>query len=79
MHFQVDDIGLFELKTGGIIYLCGVVFFKMDGRIPFAHAIWHLHVVAASRVHYDAVVQYLIHQDQLMVKPPSTSTLSFAS
>ena len=60
MCFQVDDEGLTELKLGGVIYLVGVVFFKLDGRVPFAHAIWHLHVVVASRIHYDAAIRYLV-------------------
>jgi len=66
VYEMVDDFGLDELKLGGVIYLIGVVFFKLDGRIPFAHAIWHLHVVAASKIHYDAVIRYL-------VKPPTSN------
>ena len=59
-NFQVDDNGVAELKQGGAIYLIGVVFFKLDGRLPLAHAIWHLHVVIASMIHYWAVAEYLI-------------------
>jgi len=54
-----DPSGVWELKVGGAIYLVGVVFFKLDGRLPCAHAIWHLHVVAGSYVHYTAVSAYL--------------------
>ncbi len=62
---QTDDTGLSELQQGGAIYLLGVIFFKLDGRLPLAHAIWHLHVVAASTIHYWAVAQYLIGPDSI--------------
>lgn len=67
---QEDDSGLSELQLGGVIYILGVVFFKMDGRIPLAHAIWHLFVVLGSFIHYFAVLNYLIlplgeHKDTL--------------
>ncbi|KAG0725822.1 Monocyte to macrophage differentiation factor 2 [Chionoecetes opilio] len=55
-----DHSGLAELKLGGAIYVMGVVFFKLDGRVPLAHAIWHLFVVLASFIHYYAVLTYLI-------------------
>ena len=53
-----------ELQQGGVIYLLGVVFFKLDGRLPLAHAIWHLHVVIASMIHYHAVDKYLISPEE---------------
>ncbi|XP_063862223.1 monocyte to macrophage differentiation factor 2-like isoform X1 [Scylla paramamosain] len=55
-----DRSGLAELKLGGAIYVLGVVFFKLDGRVPLAHAIWHLFVVLAAFIHYYAVLTYLI-------------------
>lgn len=61
--FQEDPAGLDDLKLGGIIYVVGVVFFKLDGRVAFAHAIWHLHVVVASLVLFNAVQNHLIPID----------------
>lgn len=52
--------GLWELKLGGACYIIGIFFFKMDGRIPLAHAIWHVFVALGSAVHYFAVFTYLI-------------------
>ncbi|XP_063240645.1 monocyte to macrophage differentiation factor 2 isoform X2 [Bacillus rossius redtenbacheri] len=51
--------GLYELKVGGLVYMVGVMFFKADGKIPCAHAIWHVFVVMASSIHYFAVLSYL--------------------
>ncbi|TSX99873.1 Monocyte to macrophage differentiation factor [Bagarius yarrelli] len=51
--------GVYELAFGGVIYCMGVVFFKSDGVIPFAHAIWHVFVTLAAAVHYYAIWKYL--------------------
>ncbi|XP_014220719.1 monocyte to macrophage differentiation factor 2 isoform X1 [Trichogramma pretiosum] len=48
-----------ELKWGGLAYLLGIVFFKADGRIPCAHAIWHLFVAAGAGFHYHAILHHL--------------------
>uniref|UniRef100_G1TFB7 Monocyte to macrophage differentiation associated 2 n=1 Tax=Oryctolagus cuniculus TaxID=9986 RepID=G1TFB7_RABIT len=47
--------GIWELMTGGVFYCLGMVFFKSDGRIPFAHAIWHLFVALGAGTHYYAI------------------------
>ncbi|CAG9767227.1 unnamed protein product [Ceutorhynchus assimilis] len=52
-------MGMMELTLGGILYVLGVVFFKCDGVIPFAHAIWHLFVAMAAYAHYYAIINYL--------------------
>ncbi|XP_015112663.1 monocyte to macrophage differentiation factor [Diachasma alloeum] len=48
-----------ELKTGGFIYIAGLIFFKSDGRIPCAHAIWHIFVTVGAGFHYYAILNHL--------------------
>lgn len=58
---HLDEVqGIWELKVGGACYIIGLVFFKADGRIPLAHAIWHLHVAMGAAIHYYAIFAYLI-------------------
>lgn len=57
--FQNNTEGLQELACGGLIYCTGILFFKSDGVIPFAHAIWHVFVALAAAVHYYAIWKYL--------------------
>lgn len=58
--FEMEDpSGVLELKLGGAVYILGVVFFKADGIIPCAHAIWHVHVGLGATFHYYATSRYL--------------------
>ncbi|XP_022916795.2 monocyte to macrophage differentiation factor 2 isoform X1 [Onthophagus taurus] len=56
-HYGFD--GMIQLKIGGILYVIGIVFFKSDGSIPCAHAIWHVFVILAASVHYFAILHNL--------------------
>lgn len=57
---QKEVSGLYELAAGGAVYVVGVVFFKCDGVIPFAHAIWHSFVFVGATVHFVAVCRHLL-------------------
>lgn len=65
---QPNRDGLPELVAGGFFYCLGMVFFKSDGRIPFAHAIWHLFVAIGAAVHYYAIWRYLYRPGALDTK-----------
>lgn len=47
------------LVSGGLAYTVGAVFYAME-RVPFAHGIWHLFVLAGSICHWCAVMFYVI-------------------
>jgi len=57
---EADFEGKWELKVGGACYMVGVIFFKCDGVVPLAHAIWHIHVAIGASFHYYAVLTYLV-------------------
>jgi monocyte-to-macrophage differentiation protein len=58
-HFQRESKAVKELALGGAFYVLGVPLFKCDGRIPFAHALWHLFVVCGAACHFYAVLTSL--------------------
>ena len=43
------------LVAGGIAYTVGTLFFMMDDRVRYAHAVWHGFVAAGTGCHYLAV------------------------
>lgn len=55
---RVPSAGLTLLVAGGAAYTAGVVFFMLDSRVRYAHAIWHLFVAAGTALHYFAVLGY---------------------
>jgi hemolysin III len=46
------------LLAGGFAYSVGVVFFMMDSRFRFSHAVWHCFVILGTVCHYFAVLNY---------------------
>ncbi|MCL1857370.1 MAG: hemolysin III family protein [Kiritimatiellaeota bacterium] len=51
--------GLFWVVIGGIFYTLGVVFYLWKS-LPFAHAVWHLCILAGSLAHFFAILFYVI-------------------
>ncbi|ART79324.1 PAQR family membrane homeostasis protein TrhA [Oceanisphaera avium] len=54
----MPSAGIYWLLAGGISYTLGVVFFILDDRLPYAHFIWHLWVLAGTCCHYLAIYWY---------------------
>jgi hemolysin III len=55
---RVPMAGLALLVAGGLAYTLGVVFFMLDSRLRYAHAVWHSFVVAGTGCHFTAVMGY---------------------
>ena len=51
--------GLVLLVAGGLCYTLGVPFYALH-RVPFAHAVWHVFVLAGSVCHWFCVLLYVI-------------------
>lgn len=50
---------LIGLAAGGLLYTVGVVFFALEGRLRFAHEIWHVFVLAGSAAHFGVIAVYV--------------------
>ena len=48
------------LIAGGVAYTVGVIFFILDSRLKYAHAIWHCFVILGTASHYMAVFRFEI-------------------
>ena len=56
---HVPASGLIWLAAGGLYYTAGVIFYASK-RIPYAHVIWHVFILAGSTCHYFAVLRCLL-------------------
>lgn len=52
--------GFVWVATGGVFYTVGIIFYALDTRLPHAHGIWHLFVMAGSAAHYFAILFYVL-------------------
>ncbi|KAI1724726.1 hemolysin-III related domain-containing protein [Ditylenchus destructor] len=73
-----DRSGLPSMLLGGAVYAVGCVFFKMDGVVPFAHAIWHIHVIVGASIHTYTVYSTLLGPDKYNPFPDVDFSASFA-
>ena len=55
---RVPAAGVAWLLAGGLAYSAGVVFYMLDSRVRYAHAVWHGFVIAGTSCHYVAVLGY---------------------
>ncbi len=47
------------LLSGGLAYTVGILFYLLDSRIRYSHAVWHGFVVAGSSCHFFAVLNFI--------------------
>jgi len=61
LRAALPDTAFFWLLAGGLAYTGGVVFYVLDkmGRLPHAHGIWHLFVLAGSLCHFVSIIGYI--------------------
>lgn len=50
--------GVMWLVAGGLAYTVGVIFFVLDSRIRYSHAVWHGFVALGTACHFVAVQSY---------------------
>lgn len=50
--------GVMWLVAGGLAYTVGVVFFVLDSRLRYSHAVWHGFVALGTGCHFFAVLGY---------------------
>lgn len=58
LYKVLPDNAVTLLATGGVVYLLGV-FFYVQKKIPFNHAIWHLFVLAGAACHFFMIYWYV--------------------
>jgi hemolysin III len=60
MLANMSTAGVLWLLAGGLCYTGGVIFFAFDARVRFAHAAWHVCVLAGSGCHFLAVLRHSV-------------------
>lgn len=53
---RMSAAGLGWLVAGGILYTAGAMVYLFDARMPYAHLVWHLFVMAGSGCHFCAAL-----------------------
>ncbi|MFK7798420.1 MAG: hemolysin III family protein [Aureispira sp.] len=59
LYHALPIAGFASLIVGGIVYMIGIIFYKSEKYIPYAHLIWHLFVMAGCSIHYYMIASYV--------------------
>lgn len=57
-HWPTD--AMCWVLAGGIVYTLGTIFLLNDQKAKWCHPVWHLSVMAASAIHFAAVVSFVM-------------------
>lgn len=57
LWLRMPPLGFLWLAAGGFAYTVGVAFYLAE-RVPYAHFVWHLFVLAGTACHFVAVLDY---------------------
>ena len=55
LHRALPPSAFWLLFAGGLAYSLGAVFYLLDKRLPFGHAVWHLFVLGGGICHFLSV------------------------
>jgi hemolysin III len=61
-NYLIDTLpatGFYLLMLGGLVYMTGIIFYKAEGKIPYAHLFWHLFVMLGCILHYIVMVRFV--------------------
>lgn len=56
---DLSRLAIYWLLAGGLSYTFGIIFYCIDHKLYFTHAVWHLFVLAGSACHFFAVLFYI--------------------
>ncbi|GJM59565.1 MULTISPECIES: PAQR family membrane homeostasis protein TrhA [Persicobacter] len=56
LYLLIPSQGLWLLMAGGGLYSLGTIFFHWE-KLPYAHSVWHLFVVAGSLCHFLVILE----------------------
>ncbi|MBD1401872.1 PAQR family membrane homeostasis protein TrhA [Pelovirga terrestris] len=56
---KISISGFLQLLTGGLFYTFGLIFYALEDRVRYFHAVWHVFVMAGSLFHFLVVYRYI--------------------
>lgn len=60
LHAALPAAGIAGLVAGGVCYTIGALIFSLEGRVPWAHEMWHLCVLAGSACHFYVIWRFVV-------------------